>query len=44
MDGNPNELTVELLDGCAYIRIFYGAGVDKTVPAALTSVVVEAGQ
>ena len=38
---NPNELTVELLDGCAYIRIFYGAGVDKTVPAALTSVVVE---
>lgn len=43
-DGNPNELTVELLDGCAYIRIFYGAGVDKTIPAALTSVVVEAGQ
>lgn len=44
VDGNPNELTVELLDGCAYIRIFYGAGVDKTIPAALTSVVVEAGQ
>lgn len=38
---NPNELTVELIEGCAYIRIFYGAGADKTVPAALTSVVVE---
>ena len=42
VDGNPNELTVELLEGCDYIRIFYGAGVDKTVPAKIRYVTVEA--
>lgn len=28
-DDNPNEFTVKLLGECAYIRIFYGAGLTR---------------